>query len=262
MAGLADIAADLGAFLQEVAPEQIAKIERPRSITAEQIDAYAGGVLDFVFAKAEPGDSSQVIGEAMVVGGLAAGHDAGLHDARIAVAVVERLEQMAKAARSALTEATTDPLLQAMKQEFPKHKDFLAWLGYTNLDLIVEKHHPAQKSRINKMARSVIEGLLLKHARKQLARELRTRGRDVREDQDDSESALTEATGPSSADSKVLEVVARLGQKNKHVSAKMVAQESGKKLAATIKALNRLQAEGYLDYNLKSGYSAYEKQAR
>lgn len=174
MGGLADIAADLGAFLQEAAPERPQKAPQ-REITSEEAMSLAGGVLDYVFAKAEPGDSSRVIGEAMVVGALAAGHDFGVHDASLAVAAVERLEQMAAAARS----------------------------------------------------------------------------------------ALTEATGPSVADAKVLEAVQRLvGERAKHVSAKMVAKESGRKLKPTIMALNRLQASGYLDYNLKAGYSTYEKQAR
>ena len=161
MVKLAEIAADLGAFLQEAAPVQVPA----RTITSEQADAFAGGVLDLVFAKATPADSSAVLGEAVVVGALAAGHDARVHDASIAVAAVERLEQMAVAARS----------------------------------------------------------------------------------------ALTEAAGPAAADRRVLEAVKGLG-KAKHISAKMVAAESGRKLAATITALNRLQADGFLDYNLKAGY--------
>jgi len=123
VAALSSIADDLANFLGNAAPKLVT--EEARSLTTEQVDSIAGGVLDLVFAKAEPGDSAAVLGEAVVVGALAAAHDFGTHDESVAVAVVERLEQMAYAARSALTEAAPSAeqkkLLDAVKSVKGKH---------------------------------------------------------------------------------------------------------------------------------------------
>jgi len=166
--GLSNIAEDLGTFLDEAVPdlvELVELVEAPRAITAEGLDALAGGVLDLVFAKAEPGDSSAMLGEAAVIGALAAAHDFGQHDASVAVALVERLERMAAGARS----------------------------------------------------------------------------------------ALTEITAPSAQDKLILKAIK--GLKTKHVSAKAAAEAASVQLKAAITALNRLQAAGFVDYNLKTGYT-------
>ena len=125
MVALSKIADDLGAYLQEAAPS-LASIKPERVLTSEQVDVIAGGVLDYVFAKAAPGDSGVVLGEAAVVGALAAAHDFGVAHEAIADAVVEQLERMAVVARSALTEmsapsAADKKLLAAIKGSKGKH---------------------------------------------------------------------------------------------------------------------------------------------